>query len=30
MSFDCPPRVSVTLSVTDSDGGGGGKAFYST
>jgi hypothetical protein len=27
MSLDCPPRVSVTLSVTDSEGGRVGKLF---
>jgi hypothetical protein len=27
MSYECPPRVSVTLSVTDSEGGQVGKRF---
>jgi hypothetical protein len=27
MSYECPPRVSVTLSVTDSEGGRVGKHF---
>jgi len=27
MSYECPPRVSVTLYVTDSEGGRVGKHF---
>ncbi len=27
MSYECPPRVSVTLSVTDFEGGRVGKHF---
>ena len=27
MSYECPPLVSVTLSVTDSEGGWVGKHF---